>query len=386
MEDYEEIFGDGAEELSDVVDDFSDFDYDHEKASSAPAPKQKQKSQRDLSVSPPRRTISEGDRDEDDLYTPQPTKRIKRKLEKRPRKAPIRKKKYRDDDGDIDEDEVIAPTAEMAPLMESRQRIERDFDEIMPKKKGKSKAKGIDLDKYYDQAAEKLYQQMVEYADYDYNTCQDQKPTTKKLDNLQYVVDELSKPFMLEALMESNILDAIRYWLEPLPDRSLPNITIVEQLMGVLNKFPIITDHLLSSKVGRIVYFYDQSPRISDNIKQLASNIVAKWSRAIFGISVDYKDKNFKRVEFDPELMAEVQSKTNYSEPNNIDERTPPKRVLMTSSAVHAQIPQPAAFDYDIMPEVRLSSPHRGKRADDPYKHLKQTMARMRRGEKKRKI
>ncbi|CAG8481487.1 9989_t:CDS:2 [Diversispora eburnea] len=35
------------------------------------------------------------------------------------------------------------------------------------------------------------------------------------------------------------------------------------------------------------------------------------------------------------------------------------------------------------MPEVQLSSPHRGKRADNPYEHLKQTMARMRRGENK---
>lgn len=117
--------------------------------------------------------------------------------------------------------------------------------------------------------------------------------------------------------------------------------------------------------------------------------------------------------------MAEVQSKRIYSELNNnkyvkdrffpsfqislmrnviilfstfknflffSEESVPAKRSLASSSATRAQIPQPAAFDYDVMPEVRLSSPHRGKRADDPYKHLKQTMARMRRGEKKRKI
>ncbi|CAG8626122.1 3457_t:CDS:2, partial [Acaulospora morrowiae] len=165
------------------------------------------------------------------------------------------------------------------------------------------------------------------------------------------------------------------YWLEPLPDRSLPNITIIEQMFKVLNKLPITTEHLLSSKVGRIVFFYQDSPRSDERIKRLASELVRKWTRKIYNISTNYKDKNFKRVEFHPETMAEAHATAASN--NAISED---RSHQTASSSTRARIPQAASFDYDVMPEVRIIQNR--KRADDPYKHIKQTMARMRRQQK----
>ncbi|CAG8765418.1 32700_t:CDS:2, partial [Racocetra persica] len=206
--DYEELFGDGSAELSDVADYLSDFESDQERP--APNQKAKKKSQpyRETgSVSPApspyrpdERSTPEGDRDEDEVYVPQPGSR------------------------------------ELMPLMESKMMVEKLFDELMPKKKGRTKSKGIDLEKEHDATAERLYRRMMKLADDDVTNCQSKKPASRKLDNLESIVRELSKTYMVDALLDNNILDAIRYWLEPLPDRSLPSITLQEQLLCVLDK------------------------------------------------------------------------------------------------------------------------------------------------------
>ncbi|CAJ0650920.1 12264_t:CDS:2, partial [Entrophospora sp. SA101] len=92
------------------------------------------------------------------------------------------------------------------------------------------------------------------------------------------------------ALLEHNILLAIKYWLEPLPDRSLPSITLIIEMLSLLDKYPITTDHLFASKIGRIVYFYTLTKRCPETIRQLATQLVEKWSRPILGLSDDYRE------------------------------------------------------------------------------------------------
>ncbi|CAG8716433.1 12251_t:CDS:2, partial [Racocetra fulgida] len=242
--DYEELFGDGSAELSDVADYLSDFESDQDQDRPAPNQKAKKKSQpyRETGSSSPapspyrpdERSTPEGDRDEDEVYVPQPGSR------------------------------------ELMPLMESKMMVEKLFDELMPKKKGRTKSKGIDLEKEHDATAERLYRRMMKLADDDVTNCQSKKPAIR----------ELSKTYMVDALLDNNILDAIRYWLEPLPDRSLPSITLQEQLLCVLDK---------------------ESPRSTEHIKRMATNLVNKWGQPILGISVNYKDRQLPRVEYDPE-------------------------------------------------------------------------------------
>ncbi|CAG8736104.1 3900_t:CDS:2 [Dentiscutata erythropus] len=309
--DYEELFGDGSAELSDVADFLSDFDEefsDNERPVTNQTLKKKSQTYRERSSSP----------------VPSP--------------SPYRQDERSTPEGDRDEDEELY----------SKMMVEKLFDELMPKKKGRSKSKGIDIEKEYDATADRLYRRMMKLADDDVNNCQNRKPASRKLDNLEIVVRELSKTYMLDALLENNILDAIRYWLEPLPDRSLPSITLQEQLLTVLDKYPINIDHLLTSKIGRIVFFYQESPRSTEHIKKMATNLVNKWGQPILGISVNYKDRQLPRVEYDPEQMRVPM---HHNSMESTEDRQP---LQSTSSLVRARIPQPAAFDYDVLPQSRI--------------------------------
>ena len=96
---------------------------------------------------------------------------------------------------------------------------------------------------------------------------------------------------MYDAILDNGLLDVIRLWLEPLPDRSLPSLDIQSEMLGVLDKLPISGDHLRESGVGKIVYFYSKSPRIEPAMKRKADQLVAKWSRMVIKRSENYKER-----------------------------------------------------------------------------------------------
>lgn len=103
---------------------------------------------------------------------------------------------------------------------------------------------------------------------------------------------------MQDSILDNGLLEAIRLWLEPLPDRSLPSLDIQSEMLDVLDKLPIIGDHLRESGVGKIVYFYTKSPRIEQAMKRKADQLVGKWSRLVIKRSENYKERRHAVQEF----------------------------------------------------------------------------------------
>ncbi|CAJ0650919.1 12263_t:CDS:2 [Entrophospora sp. SA101] len=210
----------------------------------------------------------------------------------------------------INENEEIAPkNPELAPLLESRKIVDQDFAEFLPKRRNskKSKEKEINLDVLNDYEAANLYKVMFQAADDDVKGIESKQPCIRKTDLLEDVVAQLSKPYLTEALLEHNILLAIKYWLEPLPDRSLPSITLIIEMLSLLDKYPITTDHLFASKIGRIVYFYTLTKRCPETIRQLATQLVEKWSRPILGLSDDYREVAVAHNQYYQESLQQQQ-------------------------------------------------------------------------------
>jgi transcription factor SPN1 len=229
----EEIFGNDEEELSDALEDFSDFEPGSEDDVKKSPVKLKQR--RSSGSRTP-----EGDRDEDDYVLPTSSSlsnKRRRKLTETRTKRRKRPEKTESTGsiGDLDEDEARHVEPELAPLMASKAFVDRDFDEILPKRKGRSKKTDIELDKMYDDQASKVYQRMMEAADKDYNNNTRGTHSSEKNHILSWVMDKLEKAYLRESLLEHNILDAIRFWLEPLPDRSLPSHNLQEDLLKSLN-------------------------------------------------------------------------------------------------------------------------------------------------------
>ena len=60
----------------------------------------------------------------------------------------------------------------------------------------------------------------------------------------------LQKRDILYLLVENKMLDAMREWLTPMPDKSLPAIQIRECFLERLHDWPIDMDYLRSSQIG----------------------------------------------------------------------------------------------------------------------------------------
>jgi transcription factor SPN1 len=107
------------------------------------------------------------------------------------------------------------------------------------------------------------------------------KPATKKLENLDLFTKTLLNKKNQDILLDDNILGVVRMWLEPLPDKTLPNISIRKRLLEVLKVINVDKNHLLESGIGKIVHFYSLNPKENVEIKRLALEIIQKWTRRV---------------------------------------------------------------------------------------------------------
>ena len=60
---------------------------------------------------------------------------------------------------------------------------------------------------------------------------------------------------------ENNLLESVRFFLEPLNDGSLPAYNIQRELFAALAKLPIGKEALISSGIGKVVLFYTKSKK-----------------------------------------------------------------------------------------------------------------------------
>lgn len=93
-------------------------------------------------------------------------------------------------------------------------------------------------------------------------------------------------------MIDNNLLEAVRRWLEPLPDRSLPALNIQREFFNIIKKMEFIDSAVLKeSGLGRIVLFYTKCKRVTPDITRIANDLVSVWSRPIIKRSASYRDR-----------------------------------------------------------------------------------------------
>ena len=142
------------------------------------------------------------------------------------------------------------------------------------------------------------------------------QPAIHKLKLLPQVTALLNRTAIQDSVLdpETNFLQSVKYFLEPLNDGSLPAYNIQRDIFTALAKLPINKDSLLSSGIGKVVLFYTKSKRPETGIKRIAERLMGEWSRPILKRTDDYKKRHVETREFD---FAYVQS--------------PPPRVLLAT-------------------------------------------------------
>lgn len=237
---------------------------------------------------------------------------------------------------------------ELDDATRERREIEARMDAAL-KKPGSKRRKlaGDDLEQLQDERIARLREEMREAALLDGECIENGKPAVNKVKMLPEVVSVLNKHSLADSILDGNLLESVRIWLEPLPDASLPSYEIQKELFAALDKLPIKTIHLRESKLGQVVLFYQKSKRPHPQIKRLADKLVGDWTRPIMGRSDNYRDKRVATRAYDPIFDAGVRSKTR-------DGLTPAEEAAIRRN--RAAIPTARAETYSVAPMSNISA------------------------------
>ncbi|KAI8097798.1 uncharacterized protein B0P05DRAFT_522049 [Gilbertella persicaria] len=275
------------------------------------------------------------------------------------------------------EDDVDDEQGPVDPQQALRDEIDREFAKALRGgKKKKKRQDGEDLENSMDEELALLRERMKNASEEDAIANGERRPAVAKLKMLTEVSTMLTNKHLYDAVLDNGLLDVIRLWLEPLPDRSLPSLDIQSEMLDILDKLPISGDHLRESGVGKIVYFYTKSPRIEPAMKRRADQLVAKWSRLVIKRSENYKERRPVVQEYSQ--IDVLHQRKRYKRP----QEEPEEEKARNRHFVH--VPQAVAADYDVAPQstVRLDK-NRGSKPDNTFRRLNNTMRSIKTGPKR---
>ena len=127
------------------------------------------------------------------------------------------------------------------------------------------------------------------------------QPALHKLKLLPEVTSLLNRNNVQHAVLDpdTNFLQHVKFFLEPLNDGSLPAYNIQRDIFSALTKLNIEKESLLSSGIGKVVLFYTRSKKPEPVIKRMAERLLGEWSRPILKRTDDYKKRQIETRDFD---------------------------------------------------------------------------------------
>lgn len=107
------------------------------------------------------------------------------------------------------------------------------------------------------------------------------RPALHRLQVIDAVAQRVVRRETQEACIKLGVLQEIKAWLEPLPDRSLPSQKIKKSLLDLLCNMHVSRYDLLSSEVGKVVHFYSRCGKEAKDVRKLAYNLMSKWKTLV---------------------------------------------------------------------------------------------------------
>ncbi|XP_035987387.1 protein IWS1 homolog isoform X1 [Fundulus heteroclitus] len=204
-----------------------------------------------------------------------------------------------------------------------------DFDIMLAKRKAMNSRKRRHRDggtfiSDADDVVSAMITKMNEAAEEDRTLNSQKKPALKKLTLLPQVVMHLKKQDLKETFIDSGVMSAIKEWISPLPDKSLPALRIREELLRILQELPNVSQETLKhSGIGRAVMFLYKHPKESRPNKDLALKLINEWSRPIFGLTSNYKGMTREERQ-QRDLDQQTPQRRRLSEPQKVERAEEP--------------------------------------------------------------
>ncbi|KAH7411627.1 hypothetical protein DE146DRAFT_602635 [Phaeosphaeria sp. MPI-PUGE-AT-0046c] len=301
--------------LSDALDDdqldeqFGEFDASNIAIEERPAQAIDEDTVKQIGVHKRKRTAGEGD---------EPKKKKKRA------DKPRRKKNKDGDDGEAVDDglrkskrskkegrvRVASPEdneENLTPEERRKRALDRQINALVKSGSSRRRKKdGIDLEQMADQEIEEMRRRMAAAAEADNEGRKRNEPARHKLKLLPEVVALLNKNSLKDTIVdpEVNLLESVRFFLEPLSDGSLPAYDIQKELFASLARLPINKDTLVASGIGKVIMFYIKSKKPELTIKRQAERLFTDWTRPILRRTDDYRKKEFAQADYDPSMSS----------------------------------------------------------------------------------
>ncbi|GAA5920423.1 hypothetical protein JCM1841_003391 [Sporobolomyces salmonicolor] len=361
VEEHEDIFG-GDSDLTDI--DESDEERPAQPRSATPRSRSASpRSSRSPSTAPSDAGGDDYREEEDD----DPLKKLG-KIKKKKRsagdevegEARLKKKKSKKQRREEPEQEE-EPEEELDPQTRARKDLNARLTAIVkkPSKKGNKKKKQQDeedLEMMNDEAVATLRASMLQAADRDGEENENGRPAIHKLRMLPQVVELMQKTALAETIVEGGLLEAVKRWLEPLPDKSLPALNIQRPLFNMLRTLSIESSALKSSGLGKVVYFYTKCRRVDATIARLANQLVSDWMRPILRRSKAFVDREVVAAHDAPagarfgssshRAAQQVSQATGAGEGGNAKEG---------GATRHARIPQALTATFSVAPQSQAT-------------------------------
>ncbi|KAF5908994.1 protein IWS1 isoform X1, partial [Clarias magur] len=245
-----------------------------------------------------------------------------------------------------------------------------DFDIMLAKKKAQSGKRRRHRDggtfiSDADDVVSAMITKMNEAAEEDRTLNSQKKPALKKLMLLPTVVMHLKKQDLKETFIDSGVMTAIKEWISPLPDKSLPALRIREELLKILQELPSVSQETLKmSGIGRAVMFLYKHPKESRPNKDLALKLINEWSRPIFGLSSNYKcmtREERQQRDLDQQIAPRRRLSSGGQTPRRDLEKvlTGEEKALRPGDpgfCARARVPMPSNKDYVVRPKWNVET------------------------------
>ncbi|KAL7275324.1 Transcription factor iws1 [Rhizina undulata] len=273
-----------------------------------------------------------------------------------------------------DKEEAVLEPEIITEEERARRELDKKMDEALkgPKKKKKKKNEE-DLDEMNDAHFGSLRDRMIEAAKLDAEAiaANPNQTALHKLAMVDDVKDILKRPHFMVSAVDNGILTAMKHWLEPLPNRSLPAYTIQKTIFEILGKMKVTTEDLTGSGIGKIVMFYTRDKRPEMHIKREAETLVRDWSRPILGRSDDYHSREIPKADAADINRLRIGRRPKQQEEDEFNPLAPPRNNNRT------RVPVAVPRSYEVAPMDRVQAGHNayarpiGAAGDDIIRRMK---------------
>lgn len=207
------------------------------------------------------------------------------------------------DDAGVDPHDRYASDDEAGSIGDAPQAEEGDEDDEINNLFKSAKKKNKKVERTAEETGllvEKFMARLEVAAEEDAELNRQCKPAINKLKMLPVLTGVLSKRQLQQEFLDRGVLSVLKNWLEPLPDKCLPNTNVRTAVLKILTDLPIDVEQydrreqLKKSGLGKVIMFLSKSDEETTSNKKLARDLVDKWSRPIFQKSTRFEDmRNF---------------------------------------------------------------------------------------------